>query len=75
MAYLGYRQTFAAENLHDMLARVSPALAARVLGKVSLNDRLFPNSTKWLWDSPDVKVEPIARIGHYQVFEVRMDAR
>jgi hypothetical protein len=74
VAYLGYRQTFAAENLHDMLARASPALAARVLGKVSLNDRLFPVSTKWLWDSPDVTVVPIARIGHYHAFEIRLRA-
>jgi len=74
VAYLGYRQTFAAENLRDLLARVSPALAGRVLGNVSLTDRLFPDSTKWLWNDPGVTVEPIARIGHYQVFEVRTDA-
>jgi hypothetical protein len=72
VAWLGYGQTFAAENLNELLGRVSPALARRVLGKVALPDRLFARSTEWLWGDPAVKFQPIARIGHYRTYAVQL---
>lgn len=73
LAYFGYRHTFAAENMHDALVKVSPALARRALGGVDLPDRLFSPWTEWLWGSADVTLEPIARVGHYHAYEVRID--
>ncbi len=72
VAWLGYRRTFAAENLHDMVARLSPALAARLSGSVTLPDRLFPPASEWLWGSADVAFEPLAEVGHYHVYALRI---
>ena len=74
VVYMGYRRTFAAENLHGIVAGLSAPLADRLLGKVKLVDRLFLPSTAWLWRSPEARLEPIARIGHYHAFEVRLGA-
>lgn len=72
LVYLGYGKTFAAENLRAMVSAVSPNLADALLGKVNLPDRLYPPSTRWLWQDPDVRLEPLARVGHYFAFEVRI---
>jgi hypothetical protein len=74
VAWLGYGQTFAADNLRELLERMSPALAARVLRKVQLPDRLFAPSTEWLWGDPAVRFEPIATTGHYRTYAVAFDA-
>jgi len=74
VAYIGYRYTFAAENLHDMLVKVSPSRAKRALGSVDLPDRLFSPWTQWLWGSEDVTLEPITQIGHYHAYEIRIAA-
>ncbi len=74
VVYMGYRQTFAAENLRAIMAALSAPLADRLLGKVDLIDRLFPPSTAWLWKSPETQLEPIAQIGHYHAFEVKLGA-
>jgi hypothetical protein len=74
VAWIGYSQTFAAENLHGLLAEMSPALANRVLGQVSLPDRLFAPATQWLWGDPAVEFEPIATIGHYRTYAVQISA-
>jgi hypothetical protein len=75
VAWIGYSQTFAAENLRGLLAGMSPALADRVLGRVSLPDRLFAPATEWLWGNPAVEFEPIAAIGHYRTYAVQISAR
>jgi hypothetical protein len=73
LIYLGYRQTFAAENLRRMIACVSPPLAEKLLGNVNLIDRLHSPETRWLWDNPDLKLEPLAAVGRYLAFEVQLD--
>jgi Dolichyl-phosphate-mannose-protein mannosyltransferase len=72
LVYFGYRQTFAAENLRDILGRVSPRLATRLLGAITLVDRLHTEATAWLWNSPKVRLDPIAESGHYLAYEVKL---
>lgn len=74
VAWLGYRRTFAAENLHDMVARLSPAIAARLSGSVTLPDRLFPPASEWLWGDAAAAFEPVAEAGHYRVYELQIAA-
>jgi hypothetical protein len=73
VAYIGYGRTFAAENLQNLAARISPALAGRVGESLRLPERLFAPSTAWLWQGPGVTLVPIAKTGHYRTFEVRID--
>jgi hypothetical protein len=70
--FFGFRRTFAAANLQRMLSAVSPALATRVLGGVSLDEHLYAEYSAWLWDSPDVRLEPILETGNYQALEIRL---
>jgi hypothetical protein len=72
LVYFGYRETFAAENLRDVISRVSPPLADRLLGTITLVDRLHTEATKWLWDSPQVRLEPVGQSGHYLAYEVTL---
>ncbi len=70
LVYFGYRETFAAANLRDVIGRISPSVAERVFGKVTLSDRLRTDATKWLWASPEVRLDPVGQSGHYLAFEV-----
>jgi hypothetical protein len=70
--FFGFRRTFAAVNLERMLSAVSPALAARVMGEVTLDEHLYAEHSAWLWDSPDVRLEPILESGNYQALEIRL---
>jgi hypothetical protein len=71
----GFRRTFAAANLDALLSRVSPALAARVLGSLQLDEHLYVPDAAWLWDSPEVRLEPVLRSGNYQVLKIRLPGR
>jgi hypothetical protein len=71
----GFRRTFAAANLDALLSRVSPALAARVLGSLQLDEHLYVPDAAWLWDSPEVRLEPVLRSGNYQALEIRLPGR
>jgi hypothetical protein len=70
LIFMGYRQTFAAENLRLILSHVSPRLADRLLGSVSLVEQLYAPPTQWIWGSPEVRMEPVMQIGHYVAFKV-----
>jgi len=72
LVYFGYRQTFAAENLRAIISYISPPLAARLLGQITLVDRLHTEATAWLWNSPEVRLDPIAQSGHYLAYEVKL---
>lgn len=72
LIYVGYPRRFAAVNLRPMLSFISPRLADGLLGKVDLNDRLYLPATRWLWQSPDVRLQPLAQVGHYRAFEVQI---
>jgi hypothetical protein len=72
LVYFGYRQTFAAENLRAILGYMSPTLATRLLGEITLVDRLHTDATAWLWNSPEVRLDPIAESGHYLAYEVKL---
>lgn len=71
--FFGFRRTFAAANLDRMLSGLSPALAARVLGGVPLDEHLYTEYSAWLWDSPEVELEPILKSGNYQALEIRVN--
>jgi hypothetical protein len=73
--FFGFRRTFAAANLEYMLSRVSPALAARVLGGVRLDEHLYAGFSAWLWDSREVRLEPILQSGNYQALEIHVRRR
>ena len=73
--FFGFRRTFAAANLEKLLSKVSPALAARVLGGVRLDEHLYAGFSAWLWDSPEVRLEPILRSGNYQALEIQVRRR
>jgi hypothetical protein len=70
--FFGFRRTFAAANLEKMLSVMSPALAARVLGGVRLDEHLFAGFSAWLWDSPEIRLEPILQAGNYQALEIHI---
>ena len=72
LVYFGYRQTFAAENLRAIIGAVSPAFAERLLGEITLVDRLHTEATAWLWNSPAVTLDPIGKSGHYLAYEVEL---
>ena len=72
LIYFGYRQTFAAENLRAIISYFSPALATRLLGEITLVDRLHTEATAWLWNSPEVRLDPIGESGHYLAYEVKL---
>ena len=55
-----------------MLDRISPALAERVLGRIELVEHLYAPETKWLWDSPEVRLVPLLRAGNYEAMEIRI---
>ncbi len=71
--FFGFRRTFAAANLQRMLSAVSPALATRVLGGVSLDEHLYSEYSAWLWDSPDIRLVPVLESGNYQSLEIRLE--
>jgi hypothetical protein len=73
--FFGFRRTFAAANLEKLLSKVSPALAARVLGGVRLDEHLYAGFSAWLWDSPEVRLEPILQSGNYQALEIQVRRR
>lgn len=73
--FFGFRRTFAAANLEKFLSAVSPALATRVLGGVSLEEHLYAGFSAWLWDSPEVRLEPILQAGNYQALEIHLRRR
>jgi hypothetical protein len=73
--FFGFRRTFAAANMDKFLSAVSPALAARVLGGVSLDEHLYAGFSAWLWDSPEVRLEPILQAGNYQALEIHLQRR
>lgn len=70
--FFGCRRTFAAANLDRMLSAVSPDLATRVLGNMPLDEHLYAEYSAWLWDSPDVRLEPVLQTGNYQALEIRL---
>jgi hypothetical protein len=70
LVFFGYRATLAVWNLRAMLDKLSPALADRVLGRVTPVEHLFSARTEWIWNSPEVRLEPVARSGPYEAFEV-----
>jgi len=72
LVYFGYRQTFAAENLRAIISYFSPSLATRLLGEINLVDRLHTDATAWLWNSPELRLDPIAESGHYLAYEVKL---
>jgi hypothetical protein len=73
--FFGFRRTFAAANLENMLSKVSPALAPRVLGGVRLDEHLYAGFSAWLWDSREVRLEPILQSGNYQALEIHVRRR
>jgi hypothetical protein len=75
LVFFGSRATLAAENLRAMLGWFSPALADRILGSVPLVERLYSKASAWIWNSPEVRLEPVARSGAYQAFEVHIRCR
>jgi hypothetical protein len=75
LVLVGFQRTFAAENLRMILNRVSAGLADRLLGHVHLVEHLYTPETQWLWGSAAVRLEPVAKIGHYQAFELSIRRR
>jgi hypothetical protein len=71
----GFRRTFAAVNLDALLSRISPALAARVLGSLQLDEHLYVPDAAWLWDNREVRLEPVIRSGNYQALEILLPDR
>jgi hypothetical protein len=67
----GFRLTFAAANLEALLSAISPALAARVLGSMNLDEHLYVPDAAWLWNSRAVSLVPVLRSGNYQALEIR----
>jgi hypothetical protein len=65
-----YLYTFGAENLKAALQFISPELEHWVMGGVPLVNHLYTEGSKWLWDSPYIKMVPINRVGHYLAFEI-----
>jgi hypothetical protein len=70
--FFGFRKTFAVANLERMLAAISPALAARALGSVRIDEHLYAGFSAWLWDSPEVRLEPILQAGNYQALAIHV---
>jgi hypothetical protein len=58
-----------------MLTPISPALAARVLGSLRLDEHLYVPFAAWLWDNPEVSLVPVLRSGNYQALEIRLPGR
>lgn len=75
LVYMGYRRTFAAENMRTILNGASSGLGDRLIGGVDLIDHMHMPETRWLWDSPGVRLQPLTRIGHYFAFEVTFSTR
>lgn len=75
LVFFGFRRTFAAANLEKILSAASPALARRVLGGVRLDEHLYAGFSAWLWDSPEVRLEPILEAENYQALEIRIPRR
>jgi hypothetical protein len=70
--FFGFRRTFAAVNFERMLSAVSPDLASRALGGMPLDEHLYAEYSAWLWDSPQVRLEPVLQNGNYQALEIRL---
>ena len=70
--FFGFRRTFAAANLDRILAAASPALAARVLRGVPLDEHLYAGYSAWLWDDPRITLEPVLRAGNYEALQIRL---
>ena len=70
--FFGFRRTFAAANLEKMLSAISPALAPRVLGGVGLDEHLYAEFSAWLWDSPEVRLDPVLKAGNYEALEIHL---
>lgn len=70
LIFVGFEQTFAAANLQTMLNRVSIGLGDRLIGNVDLVEHLYTPYTQWLWESPDLRLNPVAQAGHYRALEV-----
>ena len=52
LVYMGYRRTFAAENMRTILNGASSGLGDRLIGRVDLIDHMHMPETQWLWDGP-----------------------
>ena len=70
--FFGFRRTFAAVNFERMLSAVSPDLASRALGGMPLDEHLYAEYSAWLWDCPQVRLEPVLQNGNYQALEIRL---
>lgn len=75
LVYMGYRRTFAAENMRTILNCASSGLGDRLIGRVDLIDHMQMPETRWLWGSPGVRLRPLERTGHYSAFEITLPAR
>jgi hypothetical protein len=75
LVFFGFNSTLAAENLRSMLGRISPALADRVLRQVTLKQHLYTKPTEWLWSDARIRLEPAARSGPYDAFELVIRCR
>ena len=49
--------------------------ASHALGGVRLNEHLYAGFSAWLWDSPEVRLEPILQAGNYQALEIHIQRR
>lgn len=70
LVFMSYLHTFGAENLRAVLQFISPELMQWVMGDLRLVDHLYTTESKWLWDSPAIKMVTIERVGHYLCFEI-----
>ena len=66
--YLAGKLPFQGRQDFERYCRENPD----VLEDIQLADRLHSPSTAWLWQSEEVELAPIARIGHYHAFEVEL---
>jgi hypothetical protein len=66
---LGTQERFA-EGILKLLRRISPNMGSRWTNKLPPADHLFTPGARWLWASPNVRLEPLARMDFYYALRV-----
>jgi len=69
LVYLGTQERFA-DGILKLLRRISPAAGARWTSKFPPTDHVYTAGARWLWASPIVRLEPLARIEYYYALRV-----
>ncbi|MDR9405010.1 MAG: hypothetical protein RI580_16425, partial [Halothece sp. Uz-M2-17] len=71
--YIGYGYTFPIENIEETLKSLpQDSLRQKILAQIQSMSPLIHLEKSWIWNHGEINLQPMGKIGHYQIFRVEL---